>query len=132
MEKHARNLRLPDLRNSARGGRRRGDGDEGRRATMADQDRDRLPRAWPHRDGARLGEGVQIPPRREPRALAGHLDQLLPAKSKVRKVKHHPALPYDEIRDFVKDLQSRVGVAAAALEFLLWTAGRTDEVIRAR
>jgi integrase len=41
-------------------------------------------------------------------------------------------LPYDDIRDFVKDLQSRVGVAAAALEFLLWTAGRTDEVIRAR
>jgi integrase len=72
----------------------------------------------------RLGEN--------PARWRGHLDQLLPAKSKVRKVKHHPALPYDEIRDFVKDLQSRVGVAAAALEFLLWTAGRIDEVIRAR
>lgn len=79
---------------------------------------------WAKARGYRLGEN--------PARWRGHLDQLLPAKSKVRKVKHHPALPYDDIRDFVKDLQSRVGVAAAALEFLLWTAGRTDEVIRAR
>jgi integrase len=56
----------------------------------------------------------------------------LPKKSKVRSVKHHPALPYDEIADFIDELRTQEGVAADALEFLILTAARTGEVIGAR
>jgi integrase len=67
-----------------------------------------------------------------PARWRGHLDKLLPARSKVHKVKHHPALPYDELADFVGALRSQEGVAVRALEFLILTAARTGEVIGAR
>jgi integrase len=67
-----------------------------------------------------------------PARWRGHLDKLLPARSKVRKVEHHPALPYDELADFVGVLRSQEGIAARALEFLILTAARTGEVIGAR
>lgn len=50
----------------------------------------------------------------------------------MRRVKHHPALPYDEIAGFVAELRAQEGVAASALEFLILTAARTGEVIGAR
>ena len=62
----------------------------------------------------------------------GHLDKLLPARSKVRKVEHHTALPYVELVDFVTALRGHEGIAARALEFLILTAARTGEVIGAR
>jgi integrase len=62
----------------------------------------------------------------------GHLDNLLPARSKVRKVEHHPALPYPEMGEFIAALRGQEGVAARALEFLILTASRTGEVIGAR
>jgi integrase len=61
----------------------------------------------------------------------GHLDKLLPARSKVHKVKHHPALPYNEMADFMTALRTQEGVAARALELLILTAARTGEVIDA-
>jgi integrase len=61
----------------------------------------------------------------------GHLDHLLPARSKVRRVRHHPALPYAEIPAFMQALRSRSGIAPRALEFVILTAGRTSEVLRA-
>jgi integrase len=67
-----------------------------------------------------------------PARWRGHLDSLLPARSKVQKVEHHPALPYDELADFVAMLRSQQGIAARALEFLILTATRTGEVIGAR
>jgi integrase len=67
-----------------------------------------------------------------PARWRGHLDKLLPARSKVRKVEHHPALPYDELADFVVELRRQEGIAARALEFLILTAARTGEVIGAR
>jgi integrase len=66
-----------------------------------------------------------------PARWRGHLDKLLPARSKVHKVKHHPALPYNEMADFTAALQNQEGVAARALEFLILTAARTGEVINA-
>jgi integrase len=66
-----------------------------------------------------------------PARWRGHLDKLLPARSKVHKVKHHPALPYNEMADFTSALQNQEGVAARALEFLILTAARTGEVISA-
>jgi integrase len=63
-----------------------------------------------------------------PARWRNHLDRLLPAPGKVRKVKHHPALPIDQIHDFVEQLRQREGIAARALEFLLLTATRSGEV----
>jgi len=37
-----------------------------------------------------MGEGAGLPRSENPARWRGHLDQLLPAKSKVRKVKHQP------------------------------------------
>lgn len=62
----------------------------------------------------------------------GHLDKLLPAKAKVRRVKHHRALPYREIGAFMVQLRKQNGIAALALEFTVLTAARTGEVIGAR
>ena len=66
-----------------------------------------------------------------PARWKGHLDQLLPTPGKVKKVIHHPALPYDEIGTFMKALGSDTGIASRALEFTILTAARTAEVIRA-
>jgi integrase len=67
-----------------------------------------------------------------PARWRGHLDQLFPARGKVRKVKHHAALPYIQISTYLNDLRKREGVAARALEFVILTATRTNEVIGAR
>jgi Arm DNA-binding domain len=75
---------------------------------------------WATVRGYRKGEN--------PARWRGHLDKLLPARSKVRKVEHHPALPYDELADFIMALRGQEGVAARALEFLILTAARTGEV----
>jgi integrase len=61
-----------------------------------------------------------------------NLDQLLPKLSEVRKVRHHPALPYAELPAFLEKLQKEEGVAARALEFAILTAGRTEEITFAR
>jgi integrase len=66
-----------------------------------------------------------------PARWKGHLKDAFPAKTKVRKVKHHSALPYPEIGAFVAELRQREGGAAAALEFAILTAARTAEVIGA-
>jgi integrase len=67
-----------------------------------------------------------------PARWRGHLDKLLPPRDKVRRVEHHPALPYDELFDFIVVLRGQEGIAARALEFLILTATRTGEVIGAR
>jgi integrase len=60
-----------------------------------------------------------------------NLDQLLPKPSEVRKVRHHPALPYAELPTFMEQLRQEEGAAARALEFTILTAARTEEVILA-
>jgi integrase len=62
---------------------------------------------------------------------SGHLETLLPLKSAVAKVRHHKALPYQEIGAFTAELRQQEGIAARALEFLLLTWARTGEVIGA-
>jgi len=61
-----------------------------------------------------------------------HLDQLLPKKSDVRPVKHHPALPFAEVPKFVERLRLQEGIAARALEWTILAAGRTGETIGAK
>jgi integrase len=62
----------------------------------------------------------------------GHLENLLRAKSKVIKVVHHAALPYDELPAFMDELRRHPGTAARALEFAILTAARSGEVFGAR
>jgi integrase len=78
---------------------------------------------WAAVRGHRKGEN--------PARWRGHLDKLLPARSKVRKVKHHPALPYVELPAFMIALRAQEGMSANALEFTILTAARTNETIGA-
>ena len=78
---------------------------------------------WATARGYRLGEN--------PARWRGHLNKLLAKPSKLRSVKHHPALPYPEIGGFMVDLRAQEGIAAKALEFLILTTARTSEVIGA-
>lgn len=65
-----------------------------------------------------------------PARWKGHLDHLLPKPTKVRAVKHHPALPHAEISEFMGDLSKRTGVGARALGFTILTAARSGETRR--
>lgn len=66
-----------------------------------------------------------------PARWRGHLDKLLPPRSKLRRVVHHPALPYSETGEFAMALRKRVGIAPSAPEFTILTAARTSETIGA-
>jgi integrase len=66
-----------------------------------------------------------------PARWRGHLDHLLPASSKVRRVQHHPALPYAQVPEFMDALRSRSGIGPRALEFVILTAARTHEALLA-
>ncbi len=78
---------------------------------------------WAKVRGYRTGEN--------PATWKGNLDHLLPARSKVRRVKHHAALPYAEVGDFIKELREQQGTAARAFEFTILTAVRTGETLGA-
>jgi len=78
---------------------------------------------WAATRGYRQGEN--------PARWRGHLENLLPGKSKIWRVKHHAALPYAEIGNFMAGLRQLDGIAARALEFAILTAGRTGEVLGA-
>jgi integrase len=77
---------------------------------------------WAKVQGYREGEN--------PARWKGNLDKVLPARSKVRKVVHHPALPYDDLAEFMKELRQREGLSALALEFTILTAARTSETLK--
>jgi integrase len=66
-----------------------------------------------------------------PARWRGHLDKLLPARAKVKRVEHHAALPYAEIGAFMAKLRTREGIGSLALEFTILTAARTSEVLNA-
>lgn len=63
-----------------------------------------------------------------PARWRGHLDNLLANPSKVARVKHHPALPWQDIGSFMAELRAREGIAARALEFAILAAARSGEV----
>lgn len=67
-----------------------------------------------------------------PAIWRGGLEGVLPRKSKVKKVRHHAALPWRQVPKFVGQLRTRDGIAARALEFLILTAARSGEVRHAR
>ena len=79
---------------------------------------------WAKVRGYRAGEN--------PARWRGHLDKLLPPRSKVRRVEHHAALPYAKLPGFLVSLREEEGIAARALEFAIYVVARTGEVIGAR
>lgn len=78
---------------------------------------------WAAVRGYRQGEN--------PARWRGHLDQLLPRKTKVRRVEHFTALGHQDIAAFMAELRAQEGVSARALEFAILTAARTGEALGA-
>ncbi|MBP2497809.1 integrase [Methylobacterium sp. PvP062] len=66
-----------------------------------------------------------------PARWKGHLSNLLPKRSKVRKVEHHPALPFAEVPAFMKKVGEHSGVASKLMAFTILTAARTGEALGA-
>jgi integrase len=67
-----------------------------------------------------------------PARWRGHLNKLLPAPRKVRKIEHHAALPYSALPAFMASLRTHESISARALEFTTLTAARTGEALGAR
>lgn len=67
-----------------------------------------------------------------PARWRGHLDKVLPKRSKVARPEHHRALPYAQVADFMARLKLVEGVGARALRFAILTASRSGEVRGAR
>ena len=63
-----------------------------------------------------------------PAIWKGYLETQLPSPSKLSKTKHHPAIPYPEIGDFMCNLRLNGLISAKALEFLILTAVRSGSV----
>ncbi len=78
---------------------------------------------WASTRGYRVGDN--------PARWKGHLENLLPKPSKVKKVIHHAALPYRQMNVFIQALRQHETISALALEFLVLTAARTNEVTAA-
>jgi integrase len=79
--------------------------------------------AWAKGRGLRDGEN--------PARWSGHLDEMLARPSKVHSVKHHSALPYQELPAFMAELRARDSLSARALELTILCGTRTSETIGA-
>lgn len=76
--------------------------------------------AWATVSGFRHGDN--------PARWKGHLDAVLPKKSKVHTVKHHEAMPWADLPAFMVALRARTeSTAARCLEFAILTATRSGE-----
>lgn len=67
-----------------------------------------------------------------PATWRGNLKLILPHYSKTRNVKHHPALPFEEMGSFYSKLVFREASVARLLEFTILTASRSGEARDAR
>ena len=67
-----------------------------------------------------------------PARWKGHLQELLPRPFRIRNIRHHPSMPYQDIGAFFKLLNAKKGMGARALAFTILTASRSAETLRAR
>jgi integrase len=74
---------------------------------------------WASVHGYRSGEN--------PARWQGFLSEIFPKRDAVRKIKHHPALPYKELPEFMRLLERTEGIGAWVMRFLILTATRTTE-----
>ena len=63
-----------------------------------------------------------------PAQWTGFLSTQLPSPKKLQKKEHHPAVPYQQMGDFMSKLRSNPSISAKALEFLILTAVRSGSV----
>lgn len=66
-----------------------------------------------------------------PARWRGNLESVFPKPEKIKKVKHHAALPYDELPAFMSKLLDSQGIAAKALLITILCATRTNETLKA-
>jgi integrase len=76
-------------------------------------------------------EALKLRSGSNPARWRGHLAAILPSPRKIKKLKHHPALPYSELQPFMSRLSTTNGIGARALEIAILTASRTFEVLGA-
>lgn len=62
-----------------------------------------------------------------PALWRGHLDKLLPKRTKVQKVQHFNAMPYSDVPEYFRNLRKTDTLAAKALAFTILTATRSNE-----
>jgi integrase len=63
-----------------------------------------------------------------PARWRGHLSNLLPQRSKMKRVEHHAALGWRSVGDFMQRLRQNTSISARALELTILTAARSGEV----
>ena len=83
--------------------------------------RNRIELVWSYAKARKLCQGEN------PAAWRGHLDALLPKPSKVKTVRHHPALEPERVSHFINALRSVPGHGARCLELVILTATRSQE-----
>jgi integrase len=66
-----------------------------------------------------------------PAMWRGNLENVLPKPAKLTRG-HHSAMPYADVPEFIERLREHEAVAARALEFLILTACRSGEVLKAQ
>lgn len=64
-----------------------------------------------------------------PARWRGHLDHLLGKRQKLQRG-HHPAMPWQDVPNFMARLRENPSLSALALEFVILTAARSGEVLR--
>jgi integrase len=67
-----------------------------------------------------------------PASWRGHLQEALPSRSEVQPVKHFTAMEFDDVPGFMAELGQIDTVGAASMRFLVFTAARVGEVVKAR
>ncbi len=66
-----------------------------------------------------------------PAQWTGYLSTQLPSPKKLQKKGHHPAVPYQQMGEFMVNLRKLNSISAKALEFLIMTAVRSGSVRQA-
>jgi integrase len=80
-------------------------------------------------DAAKASKHIASP-WENPARWRGNLIHLLPRPKKKSQVRHHPAMPFEDLPNFIVRLRQRPALAARALEFTILCATRTNETLR--
>lgn len=97
--------------------------DDGGKPETATRVRGRIERIW---EAERVAGNVAG---ENPARWNGLLEHLLPSAEKLKRERHHAALPYAHAPALYSALRFRTSKSARALRFLLLTASRTQEVV---
>ena len=80
-------------------------------------------------DAAKAAKHIQSP-WENPARWRGNLSHLLPKRKTKKHVRHHPAMPFEDLPAFLERLRSRPALAGRALELTILCATRTNETLR--